>query len=149
MWYNRDMEDGFYVLVAFSIGWIVAQALKFVFTARKGRERGIKALMVDVLRSGGMPSGHTASLVAVCTYLLLQRGVFSVEFSLMFCVTLIVIYDAVNVRFAVGEQGKALNRLSQKVEIIEGHTPVQVLVGLIIGVAAGLCVFFLKKNGIF
>lgn len=140
-------NSGFYVLIAFGIGWIIAQASKMIILAIKDKKQGFKALMAGVLRSGGMPSGHTASLTAACMYLLLRYGVFSMSFVTMFCVTVIVIYDAMNVRFAVGEQGKALKRLSQDVKIVEGHTPPEVLVGLLIGIATGAFVWGIELAG--
>ena len=133
--------SGFPILLAFGLGWLIAQVSKMVILAIKDKKQGFRALMSGVLRSGGMPSGHTASLTAACTYLLLSYGVFSMPFVLLFCVTIIVIYDALNVRYAVGEQGKALNRLKQHVKIVEGHTLIEVAVGLLIGVASGLLIW--------
>lgn len=54
----------------------------------------------------------------------------------------IVLYDAIHVRFAVGEQGKALNKLLKKngepeVKVVEGHTFGQVVVGVVLGVVVG------------
>ena len=58
---------------------------------------------------------------------------------------MIVIYDAVNVRYAVGEQGKLLNVIvmdhnykKKKVKVVEGHTIPQVIVGGVLGIAIGL-----------
>ena len=62
---------------------------------------------------------------------------------------LIVMYDAAGVRRAAGKQAKLLNKIVQTpglstVEVQErlvevlGHTPIQVIVGAIVGIAVGL-----------
>ena len=59
--------------------------------------------------------------------------------------TIIVVYDAVNVRYAVGEQGKLLNIIAEsdhnkrtrKMRVVEGHTIPQVCVGAILGILLG------------
>ena len=61
------------------------------------------------------------------------------------CMSAIVIYDAVNVRYAVGEQGKVINLIANdhnykkhKVKVVEGHTIPQVIVGGIVGILLGI-----------
>ena len=68
-------------------------------------------------------------------------------FALAACTTIIVIYDAVNVRYAVGEQGKLLNIIvssqkvdKRKVKVVEGHTIPQVCVGAVLGVTIGVLI---------
>ena len=99
-----------------------------------------------------MPSGHTASFLALTTFLGVQNGFLSQICVLSLCVSIIVIYDAINVRYAVGEQGKMLNVIAMdhnykknKVKVVEGHTVSQVIVGAIIGIAFGLLVGFAFK----
>lgn len=143
---------GYWVLAAFVAAWLVAQICKMILLIRQDRKQGKKldfeALMGHFTRSGGMPSGHTASLTAACVCLGCGVGFDSVSFALALCVLIIVIYDAVNVRYAVGEQGVALNRLLKHVNekelpIVAGHTVPQVVVGAIIGVVVGLGIFWL------
>ena len=59
------------------------------------------------------------------------------------CVWLVVVYDAIHVRYAVGEQGKALNKLLREAKqpelpVVEGHTMSQVVVGALIGAIIGV-----------
>lgn len=63
---------------------------------------------------------------------------------------MIVVYDAVNVRYAVGEQGKALNSLLEMnkkpiLPVVEGHTVLQVFVGAIIGLIVGFGIGYLAS----
>lgn len=139
--------NGIKVIVAFVCGFLVAQLVKFLVGWARGESKksikdfrsGIRYLM----KSGGMPSGHAASFSAASVCLGFLNGFDSCIFALAVCMTAIVLYDAVNVRFVVGEQGKALNKLIEKpIKIAEGHTIFEVFVGILLGVLIGLIVFF-------
>ena len=140
-----------YALVAFALGFIVAQAWKFVAGAvaqRKRKERNFKELIGYLMRSGGMPSGHAASVTALSVYLGCYEGFDSAIFMLAVAFWGIVLYDAIHVRYAVGEQGKALNKLLKasgkpEVPVVEGHTVAQVAVGTMIGAVIGLLIAIL------
>ena len=147
--------SGFFVILAFFLGWLVAQSAKL--TAAVVRKKG-KLTFGDVVyymtKSGGMPSGHTASFVAVTTYLGMTYGFGSAMFGLAACMTAIIIYDATNVRYAVGEQGKLLNEIARTdnnaktkpQKLVEGHTVPQVIVGGILGILLGILVGLLYTN---
>lgn len=132
-------------LLAFVIGWFVAQAGKLIGDLiRNGRMSG-RELFECFVRSGGMPSGHTASFTGLTTFFIGQFGFFAPISVLALCMTIIVVYDAVNVRYAVGEQGKLLNVIimdrnykKKKVKVVEGHTVPQVIVGAILGITIGV-----------
>lgn len=143
--------NGWYALLAFLIGFTIAQLWKFVAGLIMGRGqpalKNFKTAIGYALESGGMPSGHTASMTALTLYLGLSGGFNTGLFALAVASTTIVIYDALHVRFAVGEQGKALNGLLQKagkptLPIVAGHTVPQVLVGLMLGVVVGMCIYY-------
>ncbi len=142
---------GLYTLVAFVVGWLVAHTLKVVIGLLEGNKIGDKVSLGAIIgyctRSGGMPSGHTASFGAATTYLGLLYGFDSGVFTLAVCVLVIIIYDAVNVRYAVGRQGEALNRILKErgektLPVVEGHTIPQVVVGGAIGICMGLAVYW-------
>ncbi len=148
------MEKTWYALIAFVLAWFVAQAWKVVWGLIKGYKSnqpvGLASLIGYVARSGGMPSGHTASLTAMVVCLGYILGYDSAVFILGIGVWMIVVYDAVNVRYAVGEQGKALNSLLEMnkkpiLPVVEGHTILQVIVGAIIGVLIGLGMGYLAS----
>ena len=141
-----------YLFLAFFLGWFVAQFIKLIvgIVKKKG-----KVSFADVryymFKSGGMPSGHTASFVALCTAMGFIYGVDTPVFALAVCTTAIFVYDAVNVRYAVGEHGKLLNEIAvsdnnaktKPQKIVEGHTIPQAIVGAIIGALLGYLTYFL------
>ncbi len=139
-------NNGLGALIAFTLGWFCAQTGKLIGDCiSKKRPLTGPEVANAFVRSGGMPSGHTASFIGVTTYLGMKYGFMSGIFALSACMTIIVIYDAVNVRYAVGEQGKLLNIIAltqnfkkRKVKVVEGHTIPQVCVGAVLGITIGI-----------
>lgn len=137
-----------FTIVAFGAGWLVAQAWKMMAALISGRGEQKMTFNEAVryfFRSGGMPSGHTASLTAATVYLGCASGFGSGLFVLAICIWTLIVYDATHVRYAVGEQGKALNKLlvrakESELPLVEGHTLPQVVVGALIGVIIGVLV---------
>lgn len=137
------------ILVAFVLGFLVAQVAKTIGALVSGKAKA-KDIPEYLVKSGGMPSGHSASFVAAATEIGLLTGFESAVFALAICTTVIIIYDAMNVRYAVGEQGKMLNELiehhghkrhgERKLKVVEGHTLPQVIVGALLGIGIGLLV---------
>ena len=144
-----DME-GLGGLIAFLAGWLCAQTGKVLGDMiRTGRPLKFKEVVDCFMRSGGMPSSHTASFVGLTTYFIVQNGFFANISVLSMCMAAIVIFDAVNVRYAVGEQGKLLNVIvndhnykKKHVRVVEGHTVPQAIIGGIIGIIIGLITGF-------
>lgn len=146
--------NGWFALLAFVIGWLIAQTWKTIAGIWKGHKSAGKLDLASFVgyasRSGGMPSGHSASMVALTTYIGVVDGFDSGLFALALAITLIVIYDAIHVRYAVGEQGKVLNEILEKegkkpLPVIEGHTVAQVVVGAVIGILTGVVVGIIIK----
>lgn len=128
------------ILVAPFAGWIIAQLLKFIFTLRKD---GIQ--FSDAIQSGGMPSSHAAFTSSLTTAVGYQYGISSAYFAIAVAFTAIVMYDAMGVRRTTGEQTKALQQLAKKTNVklavlhdARGHSPVEVLAGLVVGIITGL-----------
>lgn len=146
--------DVLYLFGAFTAGWLVAQLCKLIagMVKKKGKVK-FSDIVYFFSKSGGMPSGHTASFVALCTEIALIYGVNNPTFAVAACTTLIFIYDAVNVRYAVGEHGRLLNMLAENdndpktkpQKIVEGHTVPQVIVGALVGIALGWLVYLLYQ----
>lgn len=146
--------SGIFTLISFILGFVIAQAAKCIILTIKGKRQQKATNFGQVMRylthSGGTPSGHSASFVAAATFLGFSEGFTSPIFALAVCTTIIVIYDAVNVRYAVGEQGKLLakiikkqNYILPKPQIIEGHTMPQVSMGSLVGILVGWLVFIM------
>ncbi len=150
--------DGMKIVLAYILGWFVAQTTKFVLLSLRGETKGKsgKEKFRMYIKSGGMPSGHTGSILGATTYAGLAFGLNSAAFGILVCFSATVIYDAVNVRYAVGEQGKKMNKLikvvrpdEELVKIVEGHTGVEVLVGALIGILMGTLVYMASVFGLF
>jgi acid phosphatase family membrane protein YuiD len=135
-----------YILAA-AFSWVVAQGLKYLFATVKGKKLGS---MRQLYLSGGMPSAHSASVVALLVVIGLKDGVDSAVFGLALLFAAVVMYDAIMVRRSSGEQGIALRWLFHELKLTpgapfrtaKGHTPREVLGGIIVGLAVGLVVYF-------
>ncbi|KAJ7558008.1 hypothetical protein O6H91_04G021100 [Diphasiastrum complanatum] len=92
-------------LISASIAGFSAQIFK-PFTS-DGANKGFNWKLL--LTSGGMPSSHSAAIVAVATAIGMERGLADSVFGLSAVVAGIVMYDAQGVRRAVGEQAQLIN----------------------------------------
>ena len=103
-----------------------------------------------LFQTGGRPSSHASSVVSLSTGVYLLKGASSVEFAISMVFMGIVLYDATGIRRQAGKHAKALNTLVDNIEKREGieiiseefkeflgHTPVEVLIGSILGVILG------------
>ena len=102
-----------------------------------------------ILGAGGMPSSHTAVVISLTTMIARDSGVNSPIFALSLIFSCVVMYDAAGIRRAAGKQAKMLNKIAEtpgltgiemqeKLVEVLGHTPMQVVVGAIIGIIVGL-----------
>ncbi len=145
--------NGWYALVAALVGWLVAQIWKTIaglLSKNRPHKMSFGAFISYATRSGGMPSGHSAAMSALTTCIGMLAGFSSGLFALALAVTLVIIYDAIHVRYAVGVQGQALNQLLERsgqkpLPIVEGHTLPQVVVGVMIGIITGVIAGVLFK----
>jgi len=104
------------------------------------------------VETGGMPSSHAASVSALSTCVGMVEGFDSVLFNVVVFFSLIVMYDAAGLRRAAGRQATLLNRIlhehiqlpgppHDRLRELLGHTPLEVLVGAIIGVLFSMAIF--------
>ncbi len=141
------------VLVVPVIAWAISQGLKQVFYLMGRNSRVFSGdTNPKILLSGGMPSAHSAIVVSMAVFLGLQDGLNSSVFGLSVWLSIIVMYDAMMVRYSSGMQGEALNKLIveqgsklKKLRVAHGHTPVEVLAGAFIGATVAVVVFFATK----
>ena len=133
-----------YIYVPFFL-WFGIQLFKLIYDLVTTKKFNFKR----ILGAGGMPSSHSAVVVALCTMIGKNYGINSAIFGLSVVFAFVVMYDAAGVRRAAGKQAKLLNKIVQtpglsNVEVTEklqevlGHTPIQVLVGALIGLIVGL-----------
>ena len=131
------------VLISAVLGWTVAQILKTILDWILNRSFNPERLV----GSGGMPSSHSSTVCALTTASGIRYGTGSFEFAVCFILSMIVMYDAVNVRMETGKQSKLLNRvffenileldgvlLQERLKEYVGHTPLQVAAGAVLGI---------------
>jgi acid phosphatase family membrane protein YuiD len=140
------MENWLSVYIAAPIlAWLVAQFVKLLLAIRS--DSHTKDLSV-FFKSGNMPSSHTATMFALLTTVGYTEGVTSPLFGVVVVMTAVVIYDAVNVRRAVGEQGEVLKKLTksakvdQKFYMAKGHKPLEVVAGALVGVLSAVVILY-------
>lgn len=101
----------------------------------------------DLVVTGGMPSSHSAFVVGLVTIIYLEERVTSL-FAVSLVLALIVLRDAFGVRRSVGMEGKAiqklfrLHHLRSRFHYSLGHTPLEVAVGMAIGLVMAVLVHF-------
>lgn len=133
------MGEYIYLIAPLS-GWVVAQGIKFGLTLRKD---GVT--IQDAVQSGGMPSSHTAFMVALATVVGLTTGISDIAFGIVAALTGIIIYDALGVRRTTGQQTEAIAQLAKAtktkvgtIDTARGHTLPEVAVGVLVGIAVGI-----------
>src|SRR5882724_8814477 len=123
-------------------GWLSAHLIKFLLVLVKsgGKKKSLRIFV----QAGGMPSSHSAIMIAILTVIGARQGFGSAVFGLGVAITAIVIYDAVNVRRSVGEQGDVLRKVAAQAKIESrfftayGHTLTEVIVGALVGLGVGV-----------
>jgi acid phosphatase family membrane protein YuiD len=98
---------GNYIINLGATAWILAQVLKTLFTLVSTR----KFVPERLFGAGGMPSSHSALVISIAIGMAKKLGPASPEFGLALAFAAIVMYDAMGVRRAAGEQAKVLNRI--------------------------------------
>jgi uncharacterized protein len=132
-------------LLAPLVAWAIAQAAKVILTSVRQRRLNLRVLA----ETGGMPSSHAAIVMGLTTAVGKYAGVSSAAFAIALIFSFVVMYDAAGLRRAAGRQAAILNRLvedlvhmrgmqEQKLRELLGHTPVEVVVGAVLGIGAGL-----------
>ncbi len=141
------------VFVSAALGWLTAQIAKTIIYLIINKEFVAERLV----GSGGMPSCHSATVCALATAVTMQHGTGSTECAIAVMLAIIVMYDAMGVRRETGIQAKVLNEMIElfikmgnemsvedRLKEFVGHTPLQVLIGAVWGIAVAIMV-----NGIF
>ncbi len=130
------------IILAILLSGFGAQLLKIILFWFKHKCLSLH----DIVVTGGMPSSHAAFVVSLATAIYLQEGA-TTFFAISLVLTFVVIIDAFNVRRSVGEEGMVIDQILHKIKLKTrmhyalGHTPLQVLVGALIGVIVALAVY--------
>ncbi|MBW7954244.1 divergent PAP2 family protein [Candidatus Gracilibacteria bacterium] len=103
-----------------------------------------KINLKKALSSGGMPSVHSAVVTSLTTAIALKYGVSSDLFAISLGFTVIIIYDAINIRYEAGLHAGAINKLlGEKFKEHLGHLPSEAFAGSLLGVISALFLFYI------
>ncbi|MEX1376372.1 MAG: divergent PAP2 family protein [Eubacteriales bacterium] len=130
-------------LVSFT-SWFLAQFFK-IFTGGKIR-------LKNFFNAGGMPSSHSSSTMGATAACGIFLGFDSPIFIIAFVFTMIVMYDAANVRLESGKHAEIINDLvdfarthkefdAEQLKEIIGHEPFEVLMGALLGITIAVVYF--------
>ncbi len=134
------------VLVTSVIAWFTAQVIKVITSLIQDKRFDFRRLV----GSGGMPSSHASFVTSLATSVGIIEGFSSTDFAICTVFALVVMYDAAGVRRAAGQQARILNKLLEDFEKSDfsqsdkhlkellGHTPKEVFVGALLGIAIAL-----------
>lgn len=137
------------IFIIFVLAWAIAQGAKFFLELHKDKNVKFRRIISE---SGGMPSSHSAVVVATTTYIGFTQGFHSAVFGIAFVFAMIVIYDSMKVRYSSGRQAEKINEIIDKqkldvskVRVVKGHTPLEVAVGMAIGLLLGYLSFIIMR----
>lgn len=103
--------------------------------------------VAKMLGSGGMPSAHSTFVVSILTAMGIKYGVRSDYFAICLVFSIIVIYDAMNIRYQSGLHAKAINKINshEDTSLNEslGHTPIEAFAGGLVGLFTAAILMFL------
>ncbi|MBL7130198.1 MAG: divergent PAP2 family protein [Candidatus Omnitrophica bacterium] len=127
------------------LAWSLAQLIKVFLGVIKTKKFDFRWLV----GTGGMPSAHASGASALAITSGFDYGFNSGIFALATVFAIVTMFDAQGVRRSTGSQAGILNRIMediywkgkiQEVRLKEliGHTPVEVIVGSIIGILVAI-----------
>ncbi len=146
----------YYPLTSFLVSLLIAQAVKpFIMLFKTGDFR-----WSYLIASGGYPSSHSASVVSLCLSTGLKEGFDSTYFAITIAIMVIVLFDAVNVRYYSGRNISLTQQLvedlkyiiemedpiyDEKFKEVLGHTKLELVAGVLLGIVVSLVLYFLWR----
>ena len=146
----------YYPLASFLVSLLIAQAVKpFIMLFKTGDFR-----WSYLIASGGYPSSHSASVVSLCLSTGLKEGFDSTYFAITIAIMVIVLFDAVNVRYYSGRNISLTQQLvedlkyiiemedpiyDEKFKEVLGHTKLELVAGVLLGIVVSLVLYFLWR----
>lgn len=141
------------ILIVGIVSWFLAQVFKCISNLILTKKFSIERLFGD----GGMPSGHSATVVSVAVATGLYEGFNSAVFAVAMILAIVVMHDAMNVRYQAGKQAELLNAMAdvfekltgadlpneEKLKELLGHTPLQVAAGCLLGIATAIIMYLI------
>lgn len=138
-----------YIIVPIST-IIICQFIKFFVEAIITKKFNIDRLING---AGGMPSSHSSFVTSLTTIIGLTKGFESAYFAICLIFSLVVMYDAMGVRYETGKQAEILNVLvkgnktfKEKTILLKekvGHMPIEVFCGCLLGVVVASVFYYI------
>ncbi len=148
-----------HVVLAATSAWIITQVMKFFIAWITDGHPDFRRLIGD----GGMPSGHSATVVSIAVIIGYTCGFATPIFGLAFMFAIVVMHDATGVRRETGKQAMVLIDIvamlgdvfsekdtlvrRQKLKTMVGHTPFQVVMGAILGLLVAMLYIWIFRVG--
>ncbi len=126
------------------MGYLAAGSLKFLINSIKQRQWAFKSMGL-----GGMPSTHNTVTMTIATLVTLKMGLDSPVIAVVFGLVLIVAIDSMGLRKHIESHAMLLHRklshADDKIKIRQkiGHSPLEVLAGMILGILCGTVLFII------
>ncbi len=95
-----------YILLVPAVTFTITVFLKWIYIK-------VKTWKIDFNRAfwtWWMPSVHSAIVVSLATAVALKYWIYDDKFAITLTFTMIIIYDAINIRFEAGQHAKELNK---------------------------------------
>ena len=140
------MEKYKYIIIPL-VAVEICQILKFLIEIITNKKVSIIRLLDG---AGGLPSSHSTLTSCLTTLIGLNMGFASPIFALSTVFTLIVMYDAMGIRYETEKQAKVINKITKQIKLDNlnselknlkeevGHKPIEVFCGLILGIILGI-----------
>ena len=137
------------IILSSLIGWASAQITKTIIHVIINKKFSAERLV----GTGGMPSSHSATVCGLATAVAINYGTSSLDFAISAIFAIVVMYDALGVRRETGRQAVVINEMmemfknmgknmtaSERLKEFVGHSPLQVLVGALMGIGIAFIV---------
>ena len=148
-WLHELITNRF--LITGVTSWFVAQLAKTIIHAIINKKLVLERMVGD----GGMPSGHSATVTSLAIISGLSYGFDSFQFAVTALLAIIVRHAAMGVRLETGKQAQIINEMREAFEVwtkkelpevklkeFVGHTPIQVIAGILLGALNGFVMHF-------
>lgn len=129
---------------------VTAQVLKVLYFLIVHKKINFKIFTT----TGGMPSAHSAGVIALSMTVGYNTGLNSIPFAIALGYAFVVMYDAAGIRRSAGKIAATMNRVmeefyahrpsvaGEKLKELLGHTPLEVVMGAILGIIVSYVIHF-------
>lgn len=129
---------------------VIAQILKVLYFLIIHKKINFKIFTT----TGGMPSSHSAGVLALSMTVGYNVGLNSIPFGIALGYAFVVMYDAAGIRRSAGKIAATMNRVmeefyahrpsvaGEKLKELLGHTPLEVFMGAIVGIVVSYVIHF-------